>query len=89
MEAAARKQGFTVPVAGWIAPRAADLAGPVSKSAAFATVAVREEVRAAFLDEAQSASRWPLLFTALWWAIHEEGSAPVAALHDLLGEAPA
>ena len=85
----ARKQGFTVPVAGWIAPRAADLAGPVSKSAAFATVAVREEVRAAFLDEAQSASRWPLLFTALWWAIHEEGSAPVAALHDLLGEAPA
>lgn len=77
----ARKQGFTVPVEAWIAPRAADIAARIGKV---------EAVRRVFGDGAQARmrtgdGRWPLLFFALWWLIHLEGAEPTDALAALVG----
>jgi asparagine synthase (glutamine-hydrolysing) len=69
----ARKQGFTVPVAGWIAPRAADLARSLPDHEGIAQVCDVEAVRAAFTDEAGAKHRWALLFYAVWWNIHVGG----------------
>jgi asparagine synthase (glutamine-hydrolysing) len=44
----AKKKGFTVPVAAWIAPRAGDLARTVSKHEGLAQVCDMEAVRAVF-----------------------------------------
>jgi asparagine synthase (glutamine-hydrolysing) len=78
----ARKQGFTVPVAAWIAPRAADLARSVAAHPGVAAVCDPDAVRAVFTDEAQAHNRWPLLFYAVWWNIHvggmERGEAAAA-----------
>jgi asparagine synthase (glutamine-hydrolysing) len=73
----AKKQGFTVPVDTWIAPRAADIAGNLGKV---------EAVRRLLGDEARprmltpGAGRWPLLFFAVWALIHLEGAAPEEAM---------
>ncbi|HEY3948338.1 asparagine synthase (glutamine-hydrolyzing) [Phenylobacterium sp.] len=74
----ARKQGFTVPVEAWIAPRAADIA---------ARIAEVEAVRRIAPDAAQfpEGRRWPLLFLALWARIHLEGAKPDEALASLVG----
>jgi asparagine synthase (glutamine-hydrolysing) len=76
----AKKQGFTVPVEAWIAPRAADLAQNLSKV---------EAVRRLVPDAAQrmqgGEGRWPLLFFAVWALIHLEGAQPNDALAALLG----
>jgi len=80
----ARKQGFTVPVAAWIAPRAGDLARTVPVCEGVRAVCDPEAVRAVFTDERQAARRWPLLFYALWWSIHVGGATPEAALEDFL-----
>jgi asparagine synthase (glutamine-hydrolysing) len=69
----ARKKGFTVPVAAWIGPRAADLARSVSAHPGVAAVCEGDAVRAVFTDEAQAHNRWPLLFYAVWWNIHVGG----------------
>jgi len=79
-----RKQGFTVPVAAWIAPRAADLGPRVAASPGVRAVCDAGAVRAAFADERHAASRWPLLFFAVWHAIHLEGASPEEALASLL-----
>jgi asparagine synthase (glutamine-hydrolysing) len=80
----AKKKGFTVPVATWIAPYAADLGPRIAQCAGIAQVCDLEAVRTVFSDERYSASRWPLLFYALWYAIHIEGEAPIQALNALL-----
>jgi len=82
----AKKQGFTVPVAGWIAPRAADLAVSVAAVEGVAAAIDPDAVSAIFTEDQHEARRWPLLFFALWSLIHLEGAEPVAALAALLGE---
>jgi len=76
----ARKQGFTVPVDAWIAPRAADLARNLGK-----VDAVRRLVPDAAARMGQAgAGRWPLLFFAVWALIHLDGAQPNDALAALL-----
>jgi len=83
----ARKKGFTVPVASWIAPRAGDLALTIPEVKAVAEVCDVDAVHAVFTDDRQAHNRWPLLFFALWSLIHLDGAEPTAALASLLGEA--
>jgi asparagine synthase (glutamine-hydrolysing) len=80
----ARKQGFTVPLAAWIAPRAADLAGGVAACEGVRQVCDVDAVRAVFTDDRLAAKRWPLLFYALWWNIHFGGMASAEALAELI-----
>ncbi|MGA0607721.1 asparagine synthase (glutamine-hydrolyzing) [Phenylobacterium sp. VNQ135] len=81
----ARKQGFTVPVDAWIAPRAADLAARIGQVEAVRRLAPDA---ATVMRDGEGARRWPLLFFALWALIHLEGASPEDALVSLLG-APA
>ncbi len=76
----ARKQGFTVPVEAWIAPRAADIAARIEK-----VEAVRQVVPDAAARMGREGGRWPLLFFAVWALIHLEGAAPDAALEAVAG----
>lgn len=78
----AKKQGFTVPVDAWIAPRAADLARNLGEVEAVRQV--RPDA-AAIMRDGEAADRWPLLFFALWARIHLEGASPDDALVSLLG----
>ncbi len=80
----ARKQGFTVPVEAWIAPRAADIAPRLAKVAAVRSLREPEAVQRVFADEA-AGRRWPLLFFAVWSLIHLEGAEPRAALAEVAG----
>ena len=75
----ARKQGFTVPVEGWIAPRAAEIGQRIAKIAAVRALREPEAVHAAFAKDA-AGQRWPLLFFAVWSLIHLEGASPQEAL---------
>ena len=80
----ARKQGFTVPVDAWIAPRAADIAPRVARIEAIRRVREPEAVLAAFSPDARGQA-WPLLFHALWALIHLEGASPTEALAAVAG----
>jgi asparagine synthase (glutamine-hydrolysing) len=80
----AKKKGFTVPVAAWIAPRAADLGPKIAAHEGIAQVCDAEAVRAVFADERSAHARWPLLFYAVWWSIHVGRLAPETALADLI-----
>ncbi|HMP61988.1 MAG TPA: asparagine synthase (glutamine-hydrolyzing) [Phenylobacterium sp.] len=80
----ARKQGFTVPVEAWIAPRAPAIAARIGQVRTIAEVMGEEAARAAFLEPA-GAPRWPLLFLAVWSLIHVDGAAPGEALHLVAG----
>ncbi len=73
----AKKQGFTVPVETWIAPRAADIAANLPKVAAVRRL-MGDEAAARMLTP--GAGRWPLLFFAVWALIHLEGASPTDAL---------
>ena len=77
----ARKQGFTVPVETWVAPRAAEIAERVAGLEAVRRVRSPEAVRAAFA----SGAGWPLLFFAVWSVIHLEGATPDDALAACVG----
>ncbi|MFD3263409.1 asparagine synthase (glutamine-hydrolyzing) [Phenylobacterium ferrooxidans] len=79
----ARKQGFTVPVDAWIAPRAADLAERIGKVEAVRRVRTPDAVRATFVGG--GAERWPLLFFAVWSLVHLEGASPEDALRQAAG----
>jgi asparagine synthase (glutamine-hydrolysing) len=79
----ARKKGFTVPVADWIAPRAADLGPKIAAVEGVAEACIPEAVRAVFTDERQAHLRWRLLFYALWWSIHVGGATPAEAAESL------
>lgn len=79
----ARKQGFTVPVDAWIAPRAAEIGERVAGIEAVRRVRSPEAVRAAFASE--GGERWPLLFFAVWAGIHLQGMSPQDALAAVAG----
>lgn len=79
----ARKQGFTVPVEAWIAPRAADIAPRVAQVEAIRRLRTPEAVAAAFAPGGKGA--WPLLFLAVWSLIHLEGAEPGDALEACTG----
>ena len=78
----ARKQGFTVPVAAWIAPRAEQIAARLP--AVEALRRVRPEAAAEF-RAGDGGVRWPLLFFAVWSRIHLEGASPGEALESVVG----
>ena len=79
----ARKQGFTVPVEAWIAPRAADIAARLADVEAVRRV--QPDAAAAF-EAGEAGVRWPLLFFALWSRIHLDGASPAEALESVVGE---
>jgi asparagine synthase (glutamine-hydrolysing) len=78
----ARKQGFTVPVEAWIAPRAAEIAGRLGGVEAVRRV--QPDAAAAFTAGGDGV-RWPLLFLAVWARIHLEGATPGEALESVVG----
>lgn len=83
----AKKKGFTVPVAAWIAPRAADIAPRIAAHEGLAQVCDMEAVRAVFERDEHAASRWPLLFYAVWWNVHVAGMDRREALEAVAGTA--
>jgi asparagine synthase (glutamine-hydrolysing) len=78
----ARKQGFTVPVEAWIAPRAGDIAARLRDIEAVRRV--RPDAAEVFKAGAPGV-RWPLLFFALWSRIHLDGASPAEALASVVG----
>ena len=78
----ARKQGFTVPVAAWIAPRAAEIVRRVSRLEPVRRLRSPDRVGSAFAK----GDGWPLLFFAVWSLIHLEGADPTEALRVCVGE---
>jgi asparagine synthase (glutamine-hydrolysing) len=78
----ARKQGFTVPVEAWIAPRATDIAGRLGKIDAVRRV--KPDAPELFRAGGDGV-RWPLLFFGLWSRIHLEGCSPAEALESVAG----
>jgi asparagine synthase (glutamine-hydrolysing) len=78
----ARKQGFTVPVDAWIAPRADDIASRLH--AVEALRHIRPTATAEFRVGGEGV-RWPLLFFAVWALIHLEGASPKDALAAVVG----
>jgi len=84
-DAWSRKKGFTTPVAGWIAPRAADLGPRIAAVEGVRAVCDIEAVKAVFDDDRHSASRWPLMVYALWWMIHIGGATRAEAADAALG----
>ncbi|WP_411287497.1 asparagine synthase (glutamine-hydrolyzing) [Phenylobacterium sp.] len=80
----ARKQGFTVPVDAWIAPRAAEIAGRIGEVEAIRRV-VGPDAGARF-TAADDGGRWPLLFFAIWSLIHLQGASPHDALETVAGK---
>ncbi|MFN3585145.1 asparagine synthase (glutamine-hydrolyzing) [Phenylobacterium sp.] len=79
----AGKQGFTVPVDAWIAPRAGDIAARIGKVGAVRRILGDEA--AVRMREGGPGQRWPLLFFAVWALIHLEGAEPGAALSAVAG----
>jgi len=79
----ARKQGFTVPVDAWIAPRAAAIAERLPNVAALQSL--RPEAAAEFRAGGDGV-RWPLLFFAVWSLIHLEGASRSEALEAVAGQ---
>ena len=84
-DAFGRKQGFTVPVPAWIAPRATALGPRIAAVEGVRTLCRPDAVRAAFTDDAHAAARWPLLFYALWWTIHIAGATAAEATEAVIG----
>jgi len=82
----AKKKGFTVPVAAWISPRAADIGPRVAACEGLAEVCDLDAVRAVFADPAQASNRWPLMFYVLWWSIHVGGASRAEAAQAVFGQ---
>lgn len=80
----ARKQGFTVPVEAWIAPRAPAIAERIGQVIPLGVAIGAQEARHVFMDENDS-RRWPLLFLAVWSLIHVDGATPQEALEAVVG----
>jgi asparagine synthase (glutamine-hydrolysing) len=80
----ARKQGFTVPVEAWIAPRARAIAERIGQVIPIGVAIGAQEAQHVFMDENDS-RRWPLLFLAVWSLIHVDGATPQEALGAVVG----
>ncbi len=80
----AKKRGFTVPVANWIAPRAGKLAETLANVESVRAVADADTVRMIFTEAAHADRRWALVFLGLWGRIHMDGATPQDALKTLL-----
>ena len=83
----ARKQGFTVPVADWIAPDARATGERVARCRGVAEVCDLDAVRSVFTSGSHRKSWWPLVFYAMWWSIHVGGASPEEAGEAVLGPA--
>jgi asparagine synthase (glutamine-hydrolysing) len=74
----ARKRGFTVPVARWIARRSGEIGPLVARSAAIGEICRASEVERIFASAAEKRpgyAAWTLLFYALWHRRHIERRA--------------
>lgn len=71
----AKKQGFTVPVEAWLAPRAADIRAGLGKVAAVRRLG----------GPPAAGTLWPWLFFGVWALIHLEGAEPTQALAAIVG----
>ncbi len=80
----ARKQGFTVPVETWIAPRARAIAERIGHVIPIGVAISAQEAQHVFLTE-NDPRRWPLLFLAVWSLIHVDGATPQEALGAVVG----
>lgn len=85
----ARKRGFTVPVARWIAARAHEVGPLVARSAAVREICYPDAVEHLFAANSHkraARAAWNLLFYALWHRRHIEGASlpsdAMAALAD-------
>lgn len=82
----APKQGFTVPVAAWIARSGKRLGTLVAADPAVAELCEPERVRALFQASGKHASfaAWTLLFYALWHRVHIRGIDAGGDVFDVL-----
>ncbi|MGQ0675463.1 MAG: asparagine synthase (glutamine-hydrolyzing) [Rhodospirillales bacterium] len=82
----ARKRGFTVPVAEWIAGRGGELGELLAARPAVEAIALPGAVRALFQKPEGRAgfACWALLFYALWHVRHIEGRKPEGDVFDVL-----
>jgi asparagine synthase (glutamine-hydrolysing) len=74
----AKKQGFSVPIAAWIAAQGDRLAPLVAAQPAIAEIASPDRVRALFRhgdDRRRGFAAWTLLFYVLWHRVHIEARA--------------
>jgi asparagine synthase (glutamine-hydrolysing) len=84
----APKQGFTVPIAAWIAGQGARLGPLVAAQPGVAEVAHPDRVTALFRASGrhEGFAAWTLLFYALWHRVHIEGRPLDGSVFDVLGE---
>ncbi len=90
----ARKQGFDVPVAGWIAGQGARLGALVARSPIVVELARPDRVAALFAraadaratDKRVGVACWRLLFLALWYHRHGLGRSCDGDVFDILTE---
>jgi asparagine synthase (glutamine-hydrolysing) len=78
IEPFARKRGFTVPVARWIAGRASEIGPLVARSPAIAEICDPNAVERLYLaahNRRSARAAWNLLFYALWHRRHIERAA--------------
>ncbi len=88
----AKKKGFTVPVAEWIALEAKTLGPLVAEQAGIVEVCDPDAVRRVYdslsgatnPDKRAGFAAWALLFYALWHKCHIEGCATSAGVFDVL-----
>ncbi len=80
-----RKRGFTVPVADWILPRAREIGARIAAHEGVRQLCEPDAVRAVFRHPQHAASRWPLMFYALWWTIHIGGATAEEASDVVIG----
>jgi len=89
-----RKRGFTVPVAEWIAHRAAEVGERVAADPGVAEICRPEGVKRVFAalasekpDKRAGFAAWTLLFYALWHRANVAGRKPEGGVLDVLGGA--
>lgn len=85
----ARKQGFTVPIADWIAADAARLAPLLAANPGLAEIARPGDTNDLFTTTRRGTgtARWMLLFYALWHAVHILGVNRALPTEDVLRDA--
>jgi asparagine synthase (glutamine-hydrolysing) len=84
----ARKRGFTVPVAAWIASRGAALGPLVARAPGIAEICPPERVTRLFAETGKRVgfAQWVLLFYALWHRHHVLGLPGGGDVFEVLGD---